>query len=83
MKTRRNFLITGSLAAISSAISFRAIPKGKPKEITITPEWRNQQSDMSYRMLGRTGLMISEVVNGGDRFLLKIYGRQKSPWSAA
>ncbi len=31
-----------------------------------TPEWRNRQPDMAYRMLGRTGMMISEVVNGGD-----------------
>jgi aryl-alcohol dehydrogenase-like predicted oxidoreductase len=66
MKTRRNFLITGSLAALGSTVSFTAISKEKPKEITVAPEWRNQQSDMSYRMLGRTGLMISEVVNGGD-----------------
>jgi aryl-alcohol dehydrogenase-like predicted oxidoreductase len=29
-------------------------------------EWRNKQSGMSYRKLGRTGLMISEVVSGGD-----------------
>ncbi len=66
MNTRRNFLITSSLAALGSTVSFTAISKEKPKEITVTPEWRNQQSGMSYRMLGRTGLMISEVVNGGD-----------------
>jgi len=66
MKTRRNFLVTGSLAAIGSTISFSAISKSKPKENTIAPEWRNKQPGMSYRMLGRTGLMISEVVNGGD-----------------
>jgi len=29
-------------------------------------EWRNQQSGMAYRQLGRTGMMISEVVCGGD-----------------
>lgn len=29
-------------------------------------EWRNQQSGMAYRKLGRTGQMISEVVSGGD-----------------
>jgi aryl-alcohol dehydrogenase-like predicted oxidoreductase len=30
------------------------------------PEWRNRQPGMSYRRFGRTGLMISEVVSGGD-----------------
>ncbi len=29
-------------------------------------EWRNKQSTMAYRQLGRTGLMVSEVVAGGD-----------------
>jgi aryl-alcohol dehydrogenase-like predicted oxidoreductase len=29
-------------------------------------EWRNKVSGMAYRQLGRTGLMVSEVVNGGD-----------------
>jgi aryl-alcohol dehydrogenase-like predicted oxidoreductase len=29
-------------------------------------EWRNKQAEMSYRRLGRTGLMISEVISGGD-----------------
>jgi aryl-alcohol dehydrogenase-like predicted oxidoreductase len=29
-------------------------------------EWRNKQSGMHYRRLGRTGLMVSEVLSGGD-----------------
>jgi aryl-alcohol dehydrogenase-like predicted oxidoreductase len=29
-------------------------------------EWRNRQGGMAYRRLGRTGLMVSEVVCGGD-----------------
>jgi aryl-alcohol dehydrogenase-like predicted oxidoreductase len=29
-------------------------------------EWRNKQPGMRYRRLGRTGLMISEIVCGGD-----------------
>ena len=32
----------------------------------IKEEWRNKQTGMAYRRLGNTGLMISEVVNGGD-----------------
>ncbi len=35
-------------------------------ENSFVPQWRNKQSDMSYRMFGRTGYMISEVVCGGD-----------------
>lgn len=30
----------------------------------IEPEWRNKKKGMSYRMLGRTGLMVSELVLG-------------------
>jgi len=33
---------------------------------TTAPEWRNQQPEMRYRRLGRTGFMISEIVCGGD-----------------
>ncbi|MEZ5355916.1 MAG: aldo/keto reductase [Bryobacteraceae bacterium] len=32
----------------------------------VKPEWRNRQSGMAYRQFGRTGIMISEVVSGGD-----------------
>lgn len=66
---RRKFIATS--AAFSLGIPFL----GKAKEINtptpkqqpnIQPEWRNRQSGMAYRQLGNTGLMISEVVNGGD-----------------
>jgi aryl-alcohol dehydrogenase-like predicted oxidoreductase len=36
-------------------------------------EWRNRQPGMAYRQLGRTGLMISEVVSGGDPIKLDNY----------
>ena len=29
-------------------------------------EWRNRQAGMKYRRLGRTGFMVSEIVQGGD-----------------
>jgi aryl-alcohol dehydrogenase-like predicted oxidoreductase len=29
-------------------------------------EWRNKQSGMAYRRLGRTGFMVSEIVMGGN-----------------
>ena len=51
MTTRRTFL--------QAAIAGAAIPA--PKQ-----EWRNRQSGMSYRRLGRTGLMISEFICGGN-----------------
>ncbi|MBW6533681.1 MAG: aldo/keto reductase [Mariniphaga sp.] len=66
---RRKFISTG--AALSLGIPFL----GKVKAINtpapnlppnIQPEWRNKQAGMAYRQLGNTGLMISEVVNGGD-----------------
>lgn len=66
---RRKFISTG--AAFSLGIPFlgkvsatnKLAPELKP---LINPEWRNRQAGMAYRRLGNTGLMISEVVNGGD-----------------
>ncbi len=29
-----------------------------------TPEWRNRQAGMTYRMFGNTGMMVSEIVMG-------------------
>ncbi len=36
-------------------------------------EWRNKQSGMAYRRLGRTGMMISEIISGGDPITLSNY----------
>ncbi|MGH9657043.1 MAG: aldo/keto reductase [Bryobacteraceae bacterium] len=36
-------------------------------------EWRNRQSGMAYRRLGRTGYMISEMVMGGNTISPKNY----------
>lgn len=66
---RRKFISVG--ATLGLGIPFL----GKAKTIktaapylqpNIKPEWRNKQASMAYRQLGNTGLMISEVVNGGD-----------------
>jgi len=51
MQNRREFLAASAAAAVPA-------PKG---------EWRNRQSGMSYRRLGRTGYMISGIVMGGNR----------------
>ena len=76
--SRRAVLKTGTLAvgAASLAVSparateERAAPKA-PEAGQV--EWRNKQSGMAYRRLGRTGLMVSEVVAGGDPITLENY----------
>jgi len=66
---RREFLQrTISLAAgagIASSGLLEAAPC-TPSAPQADVEWRNKQSAMRYRRLGRTGLMISEIVCGGD-----------------
>ncbi len=67
--TRRNFIKSSTLASLSLPVVFTrsySAAAGSNRIRKIEPEWRNRQSDMSYRQLGRTGYMISEVVNGGD-----------------
>lgn len=69
---RRQFLQVGTIASLG--ISFHPFTSVAAVEKTalanpekkISPEWRNKVSSMSYRQLGRTGLMISEMVSGGD-----------------
>ena len=66
---RRKFISVGATLSLGIPLLGKAkstnnslpnsIPQGKQ-------EWRNKQAGMSYRQLGNTGLMISEVVNGGD-----------------
>lgn len=60
MNTRRVFVQT-----LASSVALAA---AEPK-----PEWRNKQAGMSYRQFGRTGMMISEVVSGGDPITLENY----------
>ena len=68
---RRNFL-QGAAAGVALANCGAAIAVGQqpPERSQAHPvqsaEWRNKQSGMAYRKLGRTGLMISEVLCGGD-----------------
>jgi aryl-alcohol dehydrogenase-like predicted oxidoreductase len=57
MITRRNLLSTAATGAAAGALA----PAQSP-----APEWRNRQPGMAYRQLGRTGLMVSEIVCGGD-----------------
>ncbi|WKN42795.1 aldo/keto reductase [Tunicatimonas pelagia] len=67
--SRRNFLTVASAASAGlSSLGLQAAQakSDQPKKTEVVQEWRNRQSDMAYRQLGRTGMMISEVVCGGD-----------------
>jgi len=60
---RRDFLVTSGVPALASALACKAeaaAPQARG-------EWRNRQPGMSYRRLGRTGFMVSEIVMGGNR----------------
>ena len=63
--TRREFLGTSllSTATLAAGSSSAEPALGAAKQEV---EWRNKQPGMSYRRFGRSGLMISEVVSGGD-----------------
>ncbi len=70
MMDRRAFLQNAAAGAVWTTCG-SAVALGQPA--TYLPaaqqppaEWRNKQSDMAYRRLGRTGMMISEFVCGGD-----------------
>lgn len=70
--SRRNFLAITSAATVGvgaaplAGLQAGNRPEKKKAYTPPAPEWRNRQSEMSYRMLGRTGMMISEIINGGD-----------------
>lgn len=62
--TRRGFLGRVAGAALAAPAGGGIVGCGgkRPPEA----EWRNRVEGMAYRRLGRTGMMISEVVCGGD-----------------
>ncbi len=67
-ETRRGFLQTSLQAAAGVTVASTAGAQSISTSVTgAVPnvEWRNKQPGMSYRRLGRTGLMISRVVSGG------------------
>ncbi|MCC7174391.1 MAG: aldo/keto reductase [Bryobacterales bacterium] len=57
---RRGFLAMSAAAAVTAAV-----PGGMPA-VAADAEWRNRQSGMMYRRLGRTGCMVSAIGTGGD-----------------
>lgn len=73
---RRTFLHAGTAAFLLGGAGALARPSGAkaaPIAEGSGDEWRNKQPEMSYRRLGRTGMMISEVVCGGDPITLENY----------
>lgn len=68
---RREFIRKSSLAVISVPV-IGAHASGKVPDIStdqnnpVAPEWRNRQEGMVYRQLGRTGLMVSELIYGTE-----------------
>lgn len=70
MESRRSFF-QKSIASTIGLIVAPAILKSevmsreeKSPALPVEPIWRNRQDDMKYRMLGRTGMMVSEIVLG-------------------
>ena len=67
--SRRDVLKTGCVAAAGISLSGSLSPKKAEAQSSNTKkpvEWRNRQHGMSYRRLGRTGYMVSEIVMGGN-----------------
>jgi aryl-alcohol dehydrogenase-like predicted oxidoreductase len=74
--SRRNFLQASLMTAAGGTLASAAPQAEKTagsSDAAATgavaanpPEWRNKQPGMAYRQFGRSGLMISEVVSGGD-----------------
>lgn len=69
--TRREFLEASLLSTAGAAVAANASASssqatGGADALAQKTEWRNKQAGMSYRRFGRSGLMISEIVSGGD-----------------
>src|SRR2546425_9769702 len=62
MQNRREFLITSGKGLLGASVAAKVEMAGAGGAF----QWRNRQSGMAYRRLGRTGMMISEVVMGGN-----------------
>jgi aryl-alcohol dehydrogenase-like predicted oxidoreductase len=66
---RRKFISVGATLSLGFPLLGKANAPNTPAPVlqpATNVEWRNMQTDMAYRKLGNTGLMISEIVSGGD-----------------
>lgn len=68
--SRREFLQKTAQTAAGIAVSPAVWAQSSGERVAASNapnlEWRNKQPGMAYRRLGRTNLMISEIVCGGD-----------------
>ncbi len=78
--SRRNLLQAGAAAVTATSASGTSVAHAAAATVAapevppeVPAEWRNRQPGMAYRRLGRTGLMVSEVVCGGDPITLENY----------
>lgn len=65
--TRRDLFQKTAAASLGLAIAPSALAETEGSRKTaqaVKPEWRNKQEGMSYRQLGRSGFMVSELVVG-------------------
>jgi aryl-alcohol dehydrogenase-like predicted oxidoreductase len=68
---RKEFIKAGAATALSLTFipgsGFPGLPDTKQtKSSSVKQEWRNKQEGMYYRQLGRTRLMVSEMVFGSE-----------------
>lgn len=59
---RREFLRMSASGALLTALARKAAPAADDAP----GEWRNKRPEMSYRRLGRTNFMVSEMICGGN-----------------
>lgn len=74
--TRREVLRAGTAAVALGGAGARVSAAALAAETPLGGtglEWRNRQPGMAYRQLGRTGVMVSEVICGGDPITLQNY----------
>jgi len=75
--TRRGFLQAGGAAVAIAGTGSLGLMGQAPvgantaQNAERPDEWRNRKPGMAYRRLGRTGMMVSEVVCGGDPITLE------------
>lgn len=62
---RRTFLAATGVTAATAATSGLSKAYAQSTESGPNVEWRNRQPEMAYRRLGRSNIMVSEIVFGG------------------
>src|SRR5438128_189622 len=71
--SRRSFLAAATVATVVNPTPAEEKRDRSARSNRTPAEWRNRKEGMAYRRLGRTGLMVSEIVCGGDPITLDDY----------